>query len=159
MAAEKQVPMVGICYGHQAIAFALGGTVERSEKGWGVGLMSTRLIQRVSWMRPTNASEFNLHAMYQDQVSCMPNGVKLFLSSDFCPIRGFQIDENILGIQQHPDFYPTLSRDLIEKRAERIGPRSQIALNSLANRDDSSIALQWLADFLLHSISTNLRAE
>ncbi|MCV6600282.1 MAG: type 1 glutamine amidotransferase [Cohaesibacter sp.] len=150
---EKAIPLVGICYGHQAIATALGGETERSDKGWGIGLMDISLTDRPNWLQAPQR-DLMLHSMHQDQVSKMPQGAKLFLASDFCPIGGFYKDKTYLAIQQHPDFTPEVNRHLIEKRYERIGAeRADKALKSLQEHDDTPIAAQWIADFLRDSIA------
>ena len=67
---NKRILLIGICYGHQAIAHALGGEVVRSNKGWGVGLMPVDVVKGSDWAEPQ--SDIMLHAMHQDQVSELP---------------------------------------------------------------------------------------
>ena len=146
--AHKQgIAVAGICYGHQAVAHALGGKVERTlAKGWGVCIMPVNVVRATGWAEP--AEGVMLHAMHQDQVTRLPEGAELFLSSDFCPLSGFTIGRHILCIQQHPDFTVELSTDLINKRIDRIGEQAQPALDSLRGPDDSDVSVRWMADFL-----------
>jgi len=139
-------PLVGICYGHQAIAHALGGQVERSNKGWGVGVRRTVIVDQPSWADPSPKS-IDLLSMHQDQVSQMPTHATRFLSDQFCPFAGYYIDNRILAIQQHPEFTPELCKDLIVKRKERIGDRYESALQSLTTQHQGKIAGQWIANF------------
>ncbi|MCV6585005.1 MAG: type 1 glutamine amidotransferase [Marinibacterium sp.] len=143
---ERRIKMIGICYGHQAIAHALGGTVERSPKGWGVGLMPVSVTHDTGFASPV--TDVMLHAMHQDQVSTAPDGAEIFLSSAFCPISGFTIADHLLAIQQHPDFNPDINRDLILKRIDRIGDAAEPALKSCDGPDDTDISVKWMAGFL-----------
>lgn len=99
---DKQVPMVGICFGHQLIAQALGGTVRKSEKGWGIG----RHIYDVA---PGNGliegQRIALACSHQDQVVTPPAGTKTILSSDFTPHAGLLYPGGTtLSVQPHPEF-------------------------------------------------------
>lgn len=150
---KKAIPLVGICYGHQAIATALGGKTVRSDKGWGIGLMDMRVIDRPDWLAAPDRP-LKLHSMHQDQVSDIPVGAKLLLSSDFCPIGGFYKDKTYLAIQQHPDFTKEVNRHLIEKRRERIGEqKAETALGGLEGQDDTAISAKWIADFFKDSLT------
>lgn len=153
----RLVPLVGVCYGHQAIAHALNGKVSRSEKGWGVGLMPHRVTQETNFASPE--SEIYLHAMHQDQVTGLPDGADIFLSSDFCPISGFTVGSHFFAIQQHPDFTADLSEELIRRRFDRIGPTATAAIQSLKGQDDTSKSLVWIADFLRFALGSKEKGK
>ena len=141
------IPLLGVCYGHQAIAYALGGEVERHKAGWGAGITSVNIESNSKWLKPS-LKKINLYAMHQDQVTKLPSNATRFLSNSFCNISGFYIKDHILTIQQHPEFSEALCRDLIIRRKDRIGPFFDSALQSLEVPSQGSIAGEWMANFL-----------
>ena len=99
---RAKVPMVGVCFGHQLIAQALGGTVRKSEKGWGLG-------RHVYDVAPGNGmvegARIALACSHQDQVITPPAGAKTILSSDFTPHAGLlYAGGTTLSVQPHPEF-------------------------------------------------------
>ncbi|MBT3437044.1 MAG: amidotransferase [Oceanospirillaceae bacterium] len=144
----NKVPLAGICYGHQAIAHALGGEVERFIGGWGVGINQLQTTQLPKWMQPQPA-QLDLLAMHQDQVTQLPPHCDVFLSSDFCPISGFYQAHRLFAIQQHPEFTPELCQDLIERRQDRIGSIYQQSIDSLNTPHQGAVVGQWIAQFFV----------
>ena len=144
---SNNVPLIGICYGHQAIAHALGGHVERFDNGWGAGVTSVNVINQPAWLQPM-AEKIYLLAMHQDQVTTIPTEATRFLDSHFCHNSGFYIDDRVLAIQQHPEFTSELCRDLIVKRKERIGKQYKPALQSLDIQHQGEYVGQWIANFI-----------
>ena len=144
---SANIPLVGICYGHQAIAHTLGGHVERFSNGWSTGVTTVNVIEKPDWLEPILES-VNLLSMHQDQVTKIPTLATRFLGNHFCHFSGFYIDDRILAIQQHPEFTPELCRDLIIKRKDRIGNNYSEALDSLNTIHQGKIVGQWIAKFI-----------
>ena len=144
---NNNISLLGICYGHQAIAHALGGHVERFDSGWGAGVTTVNVIDQPAWLLPM-AEKIYLLAMHQDQVTTMPTEATRFLDSHFCHNSGFYIDDRVLAIQQHPEFTSELCRDLIVRRKERIGKQYKPALQSLDIQHQGEYVGQWIANFI-----------
>jgi GMP synthase-like glutamine amidotransferase len=102
MAYANKTPMVGVCFGHQLIAQALGGTVRKSEKGWGIG-------RHVYQVLPENGvldgEAVAIPCSHQDQVVEPPSDALTILSSDFTPHAGLLYANGAtLTVQPHPEF-------------------------------------------------------
>lgn len=132
------VPIVGICFGHQVLATALGGKVERAPQGWGVG--------------PTEY-DFGgcttvINAWHQDQVTEAPEGATRIATSPFCENAAFVYGKRALTYQAHPEFTPEFVRDLIELRRELL-PAEVIerAEQSMEQREPSAHLAEEIAHF------------
>ena len=116
-AAEQQIPLVGICFGHQVIAQALGGRVERYAGGWGVGIRESKVLD--DEMRAYFPDgRMRLICNHHDQVMELPEGATPLATSNFCRYEGFRIGHHILTFQGHPEFTVDYERHLILNHAE-----------------------------------------
>ena len=150
---EEAIKVVGICFGHQLIAHALGGETVRSENGWGFGIHSARLNKQPTWMNGKSNGEnddrYKLVVIHQDQVVALPNGFDTIASNDFCPNSMITDNRVMLGIQGHPEFSKDYCAYRALARRKRIGEdKYQETLSLLANNDaDSTKVLGWVSDF------------
>ena len=126
----KGIPMAGICFGHQIMAQALGGKVEKYSGGWGLG----KTIYR------TNDGEKALLALHQDQVVVRPPEATVIASNDFCENAAFSYKGNAISFQPHPEFSPEYIRDIIAVRRGKAIPEA-VADAALAGIDDRIDAL------------------
>ena len=142
-----EMPYVGICFGHQLLAQALGGRVERSSFGWGVGVRDYEVLAKEPWMIPF-ADRISLIGSHQDQVVEMPADAVPLFRSDYCPNGGFAVGERAWTLQVHPEFTPQLSDHLLAGRVELIGAeRVTTARATLAKPLDRHLVAQWIATF------------
>ncbi|MGX9418644.1 glutamine amidotransferase-related protein [Vibrio sp. WJH972] len=145
---KQRKPLLGICFGHQIIALALGGKVEKSSKGWGIGISTTELLADTSWMEPKLTS-LKMLISHQDQVIDIPPSMKLLARSDFCPNYMLSKDQHILTVQGHPEFSLEFERCIVEKKKTQVSEECYLsALTSLNQTPDSTIVMRWFANFL-----------
>lgn len=96
------VPMVGICFGHQLIAQALGGKVEKYQHGWAVG--------RQDYVFQDHGA-VALNAWHQDQVMQLPKDASVIAGNDFCKYAGLVYGDRAYTVQPHPEFSnPVMAR-------------------------------------------------
>lgn len=150
--ASTQIPLVGVCFGHQIIAEALGGKVVKSEKGWGVGLHQYQIEQAHSWME-TEPQQVNVYAYHQDQVVKCPALAQVFLSSEFCPFAGLSYGDSIISVQAHPEFAAAFENFLLETYGSAVLPaavaaQAQASMSSGYSADTLLLA-SWVANFFL----------
>ncbi|MCW8127671.1 glutamine amidotransferase-related protein [Microbulbifer halophilus] len=145
---NRKKPTIGICFGHQLIAEALGGRARKSDKGWGVGVHSYEIQESPSWMSEPQES-FSLLVSHQDQVEEAPPDAKILASSDFCPMAMMQIGDHMLTFQAHPEFTKPYSNSLMELRREAFGEDVvEKGQTSLQNDIHESTVARWMLEFL-----------
>lgn len=147
----EHVPVVGICFGHQVIAQAMGGKVERYAGGWSVG--------------PTDydfgGEKFTLNAWHRDQVTLKPAMAEIVGSSDFCENAALLYDDRIFTVQAHPEFPNSFVDGLMRTRGPGLVPDELMA----AARDrfqgplDSPRMADRIADFFLSHQAKKTGAE
>ena len=119
---QLRIPMAGICFGHQLIAQALGGTVRKSEKGWGIG-------RHVYDVAPGNgvidAATIAIAASHQDQVVEPPAGATTIFRSPFTPHAGIlYANGTALSVQPHPEFTAAFADWCCEKAGQNGAPEA-----------------------------------
>jgi GMP synthase-like glutamine amidotransferase len=140
--------LVGICFGHQAMAEALGGRVEKSERGWGIGLQDYDLWESAPWMGEAPPGRIAVPVSHQDQVVIPPPGVRILAGNAFTPFGMLEYqDAAAISMQFHPEFEPDYARALIEHRRARV-PDPDRAIASLERPDDRALVAEWIRTFL-----------
>jgi GMP synthase-like glutamine amidotransferase len=145
---DAGAPFVGVCFGHQLLAHALGGRVERAAAGWAAGAHRLDVVRPEPWMRPALASP-NLLFMHQDQVTRLPDGAEVLACTVHCQVAMFRVGESMVGIQAHPEFGAPYVAALLDQRVARIGEeRTAAARRSLAEPIDGGVVAAWIAAVL-----------
>lgn len=134
-----QKPLVGICFGHQLIAQALGGRVEKFDGGWNVGQTEYVL----------NGAPLSLNAWHQDQVISPPDGATILGTSDRCKIAFLDYGNGAISVQPHPEFQSDVVASLIDVR-RGVVPDGLLdaAQDRLAAANDNHATAEWIARHL-----------
>jgi GMP synthase-like glutamine amidotransferase len=146
------VPVVGICFGHQILAQALGGVVEKSGRGWGIGLHDYRLVARPDWLKDV-PEHFAIRAMHQDQIVRPPEGAHVLAVSDHCPYAALAYGSRerpaAISVQPHPEFDADYADALIASRAGTVFSEEAagVARRSLARAGDEQVWGRIIVDF------------
>ena len=145
---EKKKKLIGICFGHQMVAEALGGAVEQEELGWCVGVHSNQLNK--------DAESYGLHGQavllrsnHKDQVTELPEGAIVLAGNNSCPISSIGIGDHILTFQGHPEFSEGYARALLNMRREIFGEELfHTAIDSLEIDPDNHRIASCIIDFV-----------
>jgi GMP synthase-like glutamine amidotransferase len=138
----EAVPMVGICFGHQIIAQALGGKVEKFQGGWSVGPTSYDF----------GGEEITLNAWHQDQVVEKPAEARRIATAPFCENAALIYGDRAFTVQAHPEFDSAFLKSLIDARGRGRVPDALLdtAETRLAQaRIDQPALARKIADFFL----------
>lgn len=116
------VPVLAVCFGCQALAWARGGRVVTSPTGWEIGAVEVdltgegrmdRLFEGLPWPLPVLAT-------HEDRVEDLPPGAVLLAGNDSAPVQAFRIGESVWGVQFHPEATTAILRELILLRREAL---------------------------------------
>ncbi len=143
----RRLPLIGICFGHQIIARALGGRVEKFSGGWAVGRTEYDLGGR----------KVALNAWHQDQVTEPPEGARVVGSNDFCRFAALAYGDHVWTLQPHPEFDNAFIRGLIENRGRGVVPDAVLdeAAARLNEATDAAELADDMARFFLRHAGTD----
>ncbi|OFZ10866.1 MAG: hypothetical protein A2Z20_03925 [Bdellovibrionales bacterium RBG_16_40_8] len=143
--------LVGICFGHQIIAQALGGRVDQSRLGWGVGAHTFSVTTQKPWMTPFR-SKITLFFSHRYQVMQLPREATLIAKNDFCPIQMYMVNQHIFCMQGHPEFTAEFTKSRMKSRIDELGKELyKSAKKTLIQPSNSKIIASWIKNFLTRS--------
>ena len=139
--------MIGICFGHQIIAKALGGKTELASQGWGVGVQNYQKIVTEPWMDP-DLEQFSMLSFHRDQVTRLPLGAVLIAENSFCPLSAYYIGDWLISFQGHPELTKDYIRALLYYRENIIGKEVlESGIKSLDQQIQPKIIAKWILIF------------
>lgn len=148
-------PLVGICFGHQLLAQALGGEAGRNRAGWGLGVMRYALEETPPFV--DGGDSVPLIVSHRDQVLALPPGSRRLLSNDFCPNAGFYQSERLLAFQGHPEFSADYARALMHYRRgqapEAVLARAEASLDQPHQGDRVA---GWIGRFVEQAVQARM---
>jgi GMP synthase-like glutamine amidotransferase len=148
-AIEAHVPTVGVCFGHQLVAHALGAPVAQHPGGWSIGAIDYRVCAPPPG--EPDPPSFRLVAIHQDQVQAVPEGLALLATADTCEVAGL-VGPGVLTVQGHPEFGPAVAESLYRRRARHFGDDAvERAVTSLGQPLSTRRVASWMVATLTGS--------
>lgn len=141
-------PLFGACFGHQAIAAALGGRVGPSATGWRLGVAKTAFTETRPWMAPPQ-DVVRLFCCNKEQVLTPPAGAEILGGDPLCAVGSFAMGGHVFTTQYHPEMPRHYIAALAEEMAETVGPAVlAIARDQIEGPVDGDLFAEWTARFL-----------
>lgn len=146
-AEAQRVPLFGACFGHQAIALALGGQVGKNADDWVFGVTETKVHSPAPWM-DASKGPLLLNAAHEEQVSHAPANARIIMGNDDCQIGGFTLGNHVFTTQYHPEITPHFMAALIDE-LEAVKPAAVIkqARESLSKTPQNAVFARWIMQF------------
>lgn len=116
--ARRDSPLLGVCYGHQAICAALGGRVERHPGGWEIGTTEVELTAagREDPLFAGFPERFSVQTTHEDYVAHLPPDATLLAVNPHTEVQAIALGPRVRGVQFHPEVTEEIARDFVVRR-------------------------------------------
>ncbi len=115
---KRATPFLGICYGHQLLAHALGGEVGMNPRGREIGAIEVALTDEGARDPVLGIDRIlRVNASHRQSVLRLPEGARLLAGNAADPHQAFAIGERAWGVQFHPEWDHDVIRGYLEERA------------------------------------------
>jgi GMP synthase (glutamine-hydrolysing) len=152
-AVDQGTPILGICYGHQLLAHALGGRVAPNPLGREIGTVPVRLEASTARdpLLASFAGSLRIHVSHVESVLELPTAGVRLAASDGDPNCAFFVGPAAWGVQFHPEFDAHLMRGYIEERRALLRAENLDAdalLNSVTECPDGTALLRRFSELV-----------
>ncbi|KAI0469595.1 putative class I glutamine amidotransferase [Xylaria cf. heliscus] len=144
-----RIRVIGICYGHQIIARALGAELDRNPEGWEVSVIEQELTEEGK--KVLGLEKMSLQQMHRDAVLSFPPGVVQLARTSVCANQGMYIPGRMISLQGHPEFTEEMVREILEVRRHGGFASDAVYLGGVSrvgNKHDGVAVAQALIRFL-----------
>ena len=146
-AVADEVPVFGACFGHQAVAAALGGTVGPNPQGWVLGRVESENHAPAPWMAGA-AGSMALHAAHKEQVTALPEGAQVLGGGAGCAVGQMALGARIFSTQYHPEITRDFMAELLDELVGKVPqPVLDEARAGLEGPEHSRLMARWIVEF------------
>ncbi|MCG8618858.1 MAG: glutamine amidotransferase [Desulfobacterales bacterium] len=144
---EAGAPVLGICYGHQILARAMGGAADYHPGGAEIGTVDIHCLPEAGEdvLFKTLPSVFKGHVVHSQTVTRLPEDAVLLARNEFEPHHAFRVGEHAWGVQFHPEFSIPATRGYVHHMTATIqnqGKDQDAILTSLEETPHASDLLR-----------------
>ncbi len=148
---RENISLLGICFGHQVVARALGGEAEVNPKGWDIGLTEVELTPQGRELAALMGAPQPLRILetHRDVITKLPPGAVHLAQSELTLYEMFHLGESVLCLQGHPEMDNEEVREIISRRRESLPEQvAEAGLASLSRQPHRAFLQKLLQDFL-----------
>jgi GMP synthase (glutamine-hydrolysing) len=141
-----RVPVFGICFGHQMLAQALGGSVARNRRGREIGTVAIETVaDDALW--DSERPPFRANATHVDTVDVLPPGAVVLARSELEPHAALRFSDNAWGVQFHPEMDGAIIREYLRARRDLLAREGLDPAGLLSNAADTPVSAGLLRRF------------